>query len=195
MRGLGLGNRTTKADSSDRRVARQHAPFAAKSGRWPVSLQFEYPYAGHATSAAWALDAIAPDGIVVRNWRGIAPLASTRGSANVVWDGRDARGRALAAGYCQFHLRAPPTVTRPADAGRQPADIVADSLAAFPHEVMQQKIEVMIGAMPIPRMPVFSGLGVGTRSGLRSAAAQSMSAGAPTMIQAVASGAGLPYTI
>jgi hypothetical protein len=171
------------------------APFAAKSGRWPVLLQFDYPYAGHSTSAAWALDAIAPDGTVVRSWRGIAPLASTRGSANVVWDGRDARGRALAAGYYQFQLRAAPTVLRPVDAGRQPADIVADSLAAFPDEVMQQKIEVMIGAMPIPRMPVFSALGVGTRSGIRSAAAQSLSAGAPAMTQAVAAGGGLPYTI
>jgi hypothetical protein len=132
---------------------------------------------------------------VVRSWRGIAPLASTRGSANVVWDGRDARGRALAAGYYQFQLRAAPTVIRPVDAGRQPADIVVDSLAAFPDEGMQQKIEVMIGAMPIPRMPVFSALGVGTRSGIRSAAAQSLSAGAPTMTQAVAAGGGLPYTI
>ena len=62
------------------------APFSAKAGRWPIALQFDYPYAGQATRAAWALDAVAPDGTVVRSWRGVAPLAGTRGTADVVWD-------------------------------------------------------------------------------------------------------------
>jgi hypothetical protein len=168
------------------------APFTASGGRWPIALQFDYPFAGHITGAAWTLDAIASDGAVVRTWRGIAPLANLHALANVNWDGRDAHGVMMPAGYYRLHMRAAPTVTRPGDSRRQLREIVDDSLLAFPDEIIEQDVNVMLGKMQNAHMPAFPGLGVGFTSRSTRMSSQSQY-NAPTA-QAVSAN-GLPYTI
>lgn len=166
------------------------APFKAQSGRWPITLRFSYPFAGRATGAAWSLQARASSGRVVRTWRGVAPLVNTQGHAALLWDGRDAQGRNLPAGYYQLQLRAAPMVIGRGNAKQAIGAVVAESLAVFADETVVQEADVMLGTVPAARMPAFRGLGIGARSPHRRAG---KSAGSTT-VQAVAA-TGLPYTI
>lgn len=169
------------------------APFRAQGGRWPIVLRFDYPGAGGATAAAWTLEAIAPDGRSVREWSGITPLASQRARAQVLWDGRSQSARALAPGYYSLRLRAAPTVALVGDAARPLNERIQEAFAAFPDELLEQRLDVMLGQLAPARMPVFEALPTGARAiAMPTAAAQAE--GAPVQPQAVPV-SGLPYTI
>jgi hypothetical protein len=161
------------------------APFKAKAGRFAVELRFDYPTAGQSTSAAWTLEAIAPNGATVHRWHGVTPFRGLQLRVPLSWDGRDAGGRALAAGYYTLRLRTAPTVDLPEDARLPMSDRIASAFAAFPDEVQVQDFDVMVGAVPAAKSNAMRALGVGARNVAGSTQAQGI----------VAAGGGLPYTI
>jgi hypothetical protein len=167
------------------------APFRAKATGVPVVLRFDYPTAGRATAAAWTLEAIAPDGRVVRAWQGMEPLHARKARVELAWDGRGRGGRALAAGYYTLRLRAAPTVLTSEDKARPLADRVAEAFAAFPDELHEQRYDVMLGDVAPARMPAFDPLPVGARAPLAAKA----QGGAPVTALSQPATAGLPYTI
>ena len=172
------------------------APFKAQAGRFPIVLHFDYPFAGRATDAAWSLQALAPDGRVVRTWQGLTSLSGMQGKATVSWNGRDAAGRGLVAGYYRLQLRAVPTVVQSRDAARSVQSLVAESFAAFPDEVIVQDTDVMVGALAPARMPAFRGLHVNSKSPQpRQPTATNNTLGGPSLTTQSLTASGLPYTI
>src|SRR5512145_2247768 len=47
------------------------APFSPRAGQYPITLRFDYPASGDVTAAAWTLEAVSPDGRVVRSWQDV----------------------------------------------------------------------------------------------------------------------------
>jgi len=143
------------------------ARFAADaSGRIPVRLDFDYPAAGDATSASWRLQVLAPDGAVLRSWIGDALLRDGRGTQRVVWDGRDAAGATLPAGFYTLSLRSVPGVRLDSEQRSPLGERVALSFTLGADEVVEQRYDVRIGHVPAPQMPAFAGLahGAGKRA-------------------------------
>lgn len=172
------------------------APFRAQAGRRPIVLRFDYAMAGHVTAAAWELDAIAPDGTVVRSWSGITPLDRQRGRTQITWDDRGGDKRSLPDGYYTLRLRAVPTVETNEDATAPIGERVSHAFAAFADELHEQQQDVMLGSVAPARMAHFDALQVGAREP-RSPSSARTGSGGQGMIstQAVPAGNGLPYTI
>ena len=159
-------------------------PFTPRSGLYPITLRFDYPASGEVTAAAWTLEAVAPDGQVVRSWQDVTRLVRQRGLLRMQWDGRDARGKALPAGYYTLRLRAAPTVLMADDTRRPLGERVHDAFTAFEDEVHVQTIDVMVGRVAPGRVTPMSALPVGAqRRGGNAGEAK------------VAATNGLPYTI
>ena len=161
------------------------APFTPRSGQYPITLRFDYPASGEVTAAAWTLEAVAPDGRVVRSWQDVTRLVRQRGVLRMQWDGRDAQGKALAAGYYTLRLRAAPTVLMAGDTRRPLGERVHDAFTAFEDEVHVQTIDVMVGRVAPARVTPMQALPVGAqrRGGGNAGEAK------------VAATNGLPYTI
>ncbi|MCY7355301.1 MAG: Ig-like domain-containing protein [Lysobacter sp.] len=169
-----------------------HAAFSAQDGQWPITLHFDYPGAGKATDAAWTLEIIAPDGQVVASRSGIDAIGGQHVRIPAHWNGRDAKGRDVSAGYYTLRLRAVPTIATLRDIKRPLSERVSASFASFADEVVEQSYDVMVGAVAPAAVPAFKALGVGARS--ESPSESASVAGHPAMADAVAA-SGLPYTI
>jgi len=171
------------------------APFQAVNGRWPIVLRFDYPVAGDITSAAWTLQAIAPDGRLVESWSGITPLDHRHARVAINWSGRGHAGNSLASGYYTLRLRAAPTVELPEDAGKTDAQRIAEAFAAFAEEIHEQDYTVMVGKVSAARTTPMKPMRVGARSHRpERAAKESTQAGGISALSVPAEN-GLPYTI
>ena len=164
-----------------------NAPLVAVAGRYPVTLFFDYPASGTATAAAWTLEAVAPNGRVVRRWQGIQTLPQHRASLRMSWDGRDQQGRALESGYYTLRLRAAPTVQMGADARAPIARRISQAFSSFTDEVHEQSVDVMVGRVAPAKVSKIEPLPVGVT--LDKAARRS------TGGKSVPATGGLPYTI
>ena len=132
------------------------AQFRASGGSWPFALRFDYPGAGDATTVAWRIDVLDASGQVVASQYGIAPMRQRHIAVDGRWNGRDAGGRALRAGYYTLRLRAVPSVDLPTDAALGVRERVEQALAAFADELVEQRQDVMVGQVPAARMPTRS---------------------------------------
>lgn len=174
-----------------------NAPLAPVAGRYPITLFFDYPAAGDVTAAAWILEAVGPNGRVVRRWQGIKLLPSQRAALRMAWDGRDQQGRALPAGYYSLRLRAAPTVQVGDDVRRPMATRISDAFAAFADEVHEQSVDVMIGRVAPARVPKIKPLAVGVNQDIaaRRSATKSGSSRSSIAVRSAPATGGLPYTI
>ena len=164
-----------------------NAPLVPVAGRYPITLFFDYPAAGDVTAAAWTLEAVAPDGRVVRRWQGIKMLPNQHAALRMAWDGRDQQGRALSAGYDSLRLRAAPTVQFGADVRGPIARRISDAFAAFTDEVHEQSVDVMIGRVAPARVSKIEPLAVGVQ--------QDIAARQRGSVKSAPATGGLPYTI
>ena len=174
-----------------------NAPLAPVAGRYPITLFFDYPAAGDVTGAAWVLEAVAPNGRVVRRWQGIKLLPSQRAALRMAWDGRDQQGRSLPAGYYSLRLRAAPTVQVGDDVRRSIATRISDAFAAFADEVHEQSIDVMIGRVAPARVSKIKPLAVGVSQDVaaRRSTTNGSSGRSPNAARSAPATGGLPYTI
>lgn len=174
-----------------------NAPLTPVGGRYPITLFFDYPAAGSATSAAWVLDAIGPDGRIVRSWHGIKLLPSQRASLRMTWDGRDQQGRALQAGYYSLRLRAAPAIQVGDDARKPIAKRISDAFAAFADEVHEQSVDVMVGRVAPARISKIRPLAVGVKQDIVAwlSATKIRSGRLPNSERSAPATGGLPYTI
>lgn len=172
------------------------APFKTSSGRWPVVLHFDYPAAGGITTAAWTLDAIAPDGRVVRSWQGITSLTNQRARVALQWDGRGQAGQSLAAGYYTLRLRAAPSVSMADDATTSTAQRIDEAFTAFADEIHEQTYDVMVGNVAAARTTLRKPMQVGAR-GHRGGDQSTARDSGQTLVstQSVPADAGLTYTV
>ncbi len=154
------------------------AAYHARDGRWPIALNFDYPFARSATAAAWTLEAAAADGRVVRRWSGITALDQQHARVELEWDGRDAGGARVMSGYYALTLRAVPTVE--SDTRMELEQHIADAFVAFAEEAHVQTLDVVVGDVAPARLVPTAPLGVGARAATEKSAP---------------AGGGLPYTI
>lgn len=174
-----------------------NAPLAPVAGRYPITLFFDYPAAGDVTAAAWILEAVGPNGLVVRRWQGIKLLPSQRATLRMAWDGRDQQGRTLPAGYYSLRLRAAPTVLVDDDVRRPMATRISDAFAAFADEVHEQSVDVMIGRVTPARVAKIKPLAVGVNQDIaaRRSATNSGPGRSSVAVRSAPVTGGLPYTI
>lgn len=164
-----------------------NAPLAAVGGRYPITLFFDYPASRTATAAAWTLEAVAPNGRVVRRWQGIQTLPQHRASLRMSWDGLDQQGRALQAGYYTLRLRAAPTLQMGADARVPISKRISEAFSSFSDEVHEQSVDVMVGRVAPAKVSKIAPLPVGV--------AQDKAARRATGGKSIPATGGLPYTI
>jgi hypothetical protein len=131
---------------------------ADAAGHHAVRLAFDYPAGSDHTFATWQVDVLDPRGVAVQRWLGEAPLSNGRGIARLAFNGRHASGPALAAGYYTLRLRAVPSVRTSADASKSLEQRAAQSFALAREEMIDQRIDVMVGTVAQPRMPAFKAL-------------------------------------
>ena len=93
-------------------------------------------------------------GVAVQRWLGEAKLANGRGRVALDFNGRHASGPALGAGYYTLRLRAVPSVRVASDAGLTLAQRAARSFALAREEMIDQRLDVMVGAMPVSAQPI-----------------------------------------
>ncbi len=163
-----------------------HAPLKPVAGRLPITLYFDYPAAGDVTAAAWILEAVAPNGRVVRQWHGIKNLPRQHGVLKVEWNGRDQKSLALPAGYYTLRLRATPTVNVSTDVRLSLATRISDAFTAFGDEAHVQSVDVMLGTVAPAKIKPRTALPVGST---QDAAVRAQAARAKVDIGS------LPYTI
>jgi len=174
-----------------------NVPLVAVAGRHPITLYFDYPAAGEATAAVWTLEAVAPNGRVVRRWQGIKTLPDHRASFRMAWDGRDQQGRTLSAGYYTLRLRAAPTLQLATDVRRPMARRISDTFVHFADEVHEQSVDVMIGRVAPARVSKIEPLAVGVNQDIaaRQGKMNSSSSRIPGTVKSAPATGGLPYTI
>jgi hypothetical protein len=165
------------------------APFQAQAGRWPIRIQLEYPGAGRATQAAWMIRVLDHDQDVVRHWSAITAMVNGSALVETEWNGRDASGHVLAPGYYTLELRAVPTINVSSDNKRSIDERVAEALATFADEEVEQRHDVMVGDVAPASMPAFHPLAVGARAANPKTSSSGQTAGKSTPA------AGLGYTI
>ena len=173
-----------------------NAPLAAVAGRYPITLFFDYPASGTATAAAWTLEAVAPNGRVVRRWQGIQTLPDHRASLRMSWDGRDQQGRALEPGYYTLRLRAAPTLQMGSDTRAPIARRISQAFSLSSDEIHEQSVDVMIGRLTPALVSKIEPLPVGVaqdKAARRRATAGK--SGRPGPGKSIPATGGLPYTI
>ncbi|MBP6748055.1 MAG: proprotein convertase P-domain-containing protein [Xanthomonadaceae bacterium] len=138
-----------------------HAPLKPVNGSWPITLYFDYPAAGDVTAAAWILEAVAPNGRVVRQWHGIRSLREQHGVVKVEWNGRSQKMLALPAGYYTLRLRSTPTVNVSADFRLPLLTRISEAFAAFGDEAHIQSVDVMLGTVAPAKIKSRAALPVG----------------------------------
>src|SRR4249919_3210673 len=131
---------------------------ADAQGQHAVRLAFDYPAGSDHTFATWQVDVFNQQGVAVQRWLGEAPLKNGRGSARLAFNGRHASGPALAPGFYTLRLRSVPSVQTSADAGKTLAERAAQSFALAQEELIDQRVDIVVGNVAAPRMPAFKAL-------------------------------------
>ncbi len=158
-----LSQHTPHPDHSEFEAALT-APFQGDHGDARVfSLHFSFLDAEDLAVAAWRVELTDSRGIILRTWRGEAPMADTKATVRVAWDGLDRRGRALPAGHYRVRLMAGSMTQsefRRAPQGDQ-ATRVEHHLANSVENVEDQTFEIEVGHPAKPALPAFKALAVG----------------------------------
>jgi hypothetical protein len=144
---------------------------ADAQGRHALRLGFDYPAGGANTQATWQVDVLDQRGVAVQRFLGEAALSNGRGSARLNFDGHRASGPALAPGYYTLRLRAVPSLAGDTGTLAQRAQ-KAFSLAR--DEMIDQRVDIMVGNLPKPRMPAFKALPHGVQDNRNAVAAGSL---------------------
>jgi hypothetical protein len=149
-----------------------HAPYSAgKSAAREFTLYFSYMDARDPSTVAWRLELLSQDGHkLLRSWHGEERLFQKQIESVVAWDGRDARGQALADGFYKVRLTATagdPTAHRSRAATL--AKRVDLALADDGVEAHVQEWDVRVGVMPKLAMPAFEALPVSSSGKARAA--------------------------
>src|SRR4249919_3177049 len=147
---------------------------ADAQGQHAVRLAFDYPAGSDHTFATWQVDVFNQQGVAVQRWLGEAPLKNGRGSARLAFNGRHASGPALAPGFYTLRLRSVPSVQTSADAGKTLAERAAQSFALAQEELIDQRVDIVVGNIAAPRMPAFKALPHGAQAGRTAVAAGSL---------------------
>jgi hypothetical protein len=143
-------------------------------GQHAVRLDFDYPAGSDSTFATWQVDVLDQHGSVVQRYLGEAPLRNGRGNARLGFDGRHASGPALAPGFYTLHLRAVPSVHTAGDDGLDLAQRAARSFSLGREELVDQRIDIVVGNVAAPRMPAFKALPHAAQAGKTAVAAGSL---------------------
>ena len=142
---------------------------ADAKGRHALRLAFDYPAGGANTQATWQVDVLDQRGVPVQRYLGEAPLRDGRGIARLDFDGRHASGPALAAGFYTLRLRAVPSLRSASDAGKPLAERASQAFALARAEMIDQRVDIMVGNVAKPRMPAFKPMpGAGDRTAVAS---------------------------
>jgi hypothetical protein len=147
---------------------------ADAKGRHAIRLAFDYPAGSERTLATWQVDVLDQRGVPVQRYLGEAPLHGGRGVVRLSFDGRHASGPALAPGFYSLRLRAVPSVVTAADAGRPLAERARQSFALAREELIDQRADIIVGNIAMPRMPAFKALPHGAQAGRTAVAAGSL---------------------
>ncbi len=171
------------------------APFVGDHGDARVfTLHFGFPDAEDLAVAAWRVELTDARGIVLRTWRGEAPMADTQATVRVAWDGLDRRGRALPPGFYKVRLMASSMTQSEFRKALQPdqAGRVEHHLATAVENVEDQTFEIQVGHPARPAMPAFRALPVSAAG--EALLASTSKSDTPVEASRVAT-AGLPYTV
>ena len=151
---LGLASTHCKPSASGAASSVKSAFSADKSGAREIRLFFSFLDAKARIAAQWRLELIAADRRVVSQWFGQTPLDAGKAREIVGWNGKDADGAALPAGYYTLRLSAAPGL-----AVTNPNFIEAAVSASLKgEEVHVQEQDIQIGALPAARMPAIAAL-------------------------------------
>ena len=171
------------------------APFTGDHGDARVfTLHFNFLDAEDLAVAAWRVELTDQRGIIIRTWRGEAPLPNAQATVRVPWDGLDRRGMALPPGFYKVRLRASSMTQLEFRKALQPdqASRVEHHLAHAVENVEDQTFDIQVGKPARPAMPAFRALPVSAAGDAVLAAASKQ--GIPVEASRPATG-GLPYTI
>src|SRR4249919_3278100 len=147
---------------------------ADAQGQYAVRLAFDYPAGSDHTFATWQVDVLNQQGAAVQRWLGEAPLKNGRGSARLAFNGRHASGPALAPGFYALRLRSVPSVQTGSDASKPLDERAAQSFALARDELIDQRVDIVVGNVAAPRMPAFKALPHGAQAGRSAVAAGSL---------------------
>jgi hypothetical protein len=170
-------------------------PFKGDQGDARVfTLHFSFQDAEDLAVAAWRVELTDSRGIIIRTWRGEAPMANTQATVRVPWDGLDRRGKALPAGHYRVRMMASSMTQAEFRVAVQPdqASRVEHHLANAVENVEDQTFDIQVGRPAKPAMPAFRALSVSASGDAVLVAASKQ--GTP-METSRAAMSGLPYTI
>ena len=121
-------------------------------GQHAIRLGFDYPAGSDNTLATWQVDVLDQHGVAVQRYLGEAPLKNGRGAARLAFNGHHASGPALAPGFYTLRLRAVPSLHVAGDENLTLAQRAAQSFALGKEELVDQRIDVVVGNIAAPRM-------------------------------------------
>jgi len=134
-------------------------PFAAAGAR-PIALHFSFPGATAGTPVAWEVVLLGANGSPLRTWKGQSAISAGHAQARVNWDGRDAAGHNLPAGYYTVRLHA--IALNNDTASRIGTGMAANALQQArvhaPALIEEQRYDVLVGTVAAPHMPAFTPL-------------------------------------
>ena len=171
------------------------APFTGDQGDARVfTLHFNFLDTEDLAVATWRVELTDQRGIIIRTWRGEAPMPNAQATVRVPWDGLDRRGLALPAGHYKVRLMASSMTQQEFRKALQPdqASRVEHHLAHASENVEDQTFDIQVGKPARPAMPPFRALPVSAAGDAAQTAAPKQ--GTPMEASRPATG-GLPYTI
>jgi hypothetical protein len=144
--------------------AQLNAAFQANAaGRYPVTLQFDFPAGASPTISTWQLDVLSPQGTVVQRWLGETPLKAGRGKHQLSWNGRDTKGNALKPGFYTLRLRAVPSILLKEERNLSLTVRAKRSFTLGKAELVEQTFDVRVGNVASPKMSAFNALPQGVQ--------------------------------
>ena len=134
-------------------------PFRGAGAR-PITLHFSYPGAVAGTPVAWEVALLRRDGTLLREWQGHATIGAGSTQAHVAWDGLDAKGQPLSAGYYTVRMRAMALDSDAISRIGTGMTVNALQLARIhaPALIEEQAYDVQVGTVAAPSMPQFVAL-------------------------------------
>lgn len=131
-----------------------YAPFQSVEDGREIKLYFSFPDAKARVAGHWRLDLIDPNDNPILHWYGQTPLGGDKAREVLHWDGLDADGKPLPAGYYTLRLQAAPGL---AVAHKAYIETAVDA-ALKGTDVHLQEQQIQIGALTPAIMPAFAGL-------------------------------------
>ena len=162
------------------------APFKMSGNQLPIRMHFNYPGAYDQIAALWQVELRAPDGSLVKRWRGQSDLSQQLARETLSFAISEKLQRRLAPGYYSLQLKAVPSTSAIKD-DTELAKRFKIASNTFADEVAEQTVTLQIGYVKPATMAPFKALPVnGERQSKTKAPSESL--------QSVAAN-GLPYTI